>query len=299
MSNNIFRVIKSLDLDEILQDHNESIVVVMFSSKTCGPCIAVKPKFCAIATEHKDCFFVYVDMHNFEDSQRKYLALINATPKFLFYFGSSIVAEVLGPNEKAITNTLVTIKSRLAANRVEIEKQAEYLKYRQHNTSQIQQAQHVPKNTDAPVIAQRTVPDQMPRPQSDQTVERKLEIMKALYQLSQMGAPVSKKFTLEDKLEEMVAEYHRLMDMKRTNQATPQIEMSQHSQESSPNQVDDEQEKQKQLELIKKEQEIKRIQDLEHLRRLATMQNMKKMKEIKAIKQARQQEEEREKRKEK
>lgn len=353
MTNNLFRVIKSSDLDEILRDHNDSIVVVMYSSKTCGPCMNIKPRFCAMAKENADCFFVYIDIYNFEDPKRKYLANLKGTPKFGFYFADTEITEVLGPNDKLLTDTLVAIKNRYETIRKEVEKQNAYLNYRKQQTENqqvpagttslqqivtappsiqvtptpVNNVQPVPQQQYQPPVQQtqvqvqvqaqaqaqaqvgRILPEQPPRPQPDSLMEKKMELMKALYHLGQQGAPVSRQFTLHDRLEDMVAEYHRLTDPRsqQSQQSTPKnqqttttIEMSQHSQESSPKEVvEDDAEKQRKIEQIKKEQEIRRIQELEHLRRIATMQNMQKLKQIKAMKQARQQEEEREKRKEK
>lgn len=357
MTNNLFRVIKSSDLDEILRDHNDNIVIVMYSSKTCGPCMNIKPRFCAMAKEHADCFFVYIDIYNFDDPKRKYLANLKGTPKFGFYFADTEITEVLGPNDKLLTDTLVAIKNRYETIRKEVEKQNAYLNYRKQQaenqqvpagTTSLQQIVSAPpsiqvaptpvnnvhpvnqqpqnhivspqeyqppiQQTQAQVLPQvgRVLPEQPPRPQPDSLMEKKMELMKALYHLGQQGAPVSRQFTLHDRLEDMVAEYHRLTDPRsqQSQQSTPKnqqnqqttvaIEMSQHSQESSPKEVaEDDAEKQRKIEQIKKEQEIRRIQELEHLRRIATMQNMQKLKQIKAMKQARQQEEEREKRKEK
>jgi len=45
MEQNIFQVIKEDHLDEILSNYMQNLVLVMLSSKTCGPCKIIKPKF--------------------------------------------------------------------------------------------------------------------------------------------------------------------------------------------------------------------------------------------------------------
>ena len=39
-NDNIFRVIDSTDLTEILEDHSQKLVVIMYSSKACAPVIS-------------------------------------------------------------------------------------------------------------------------------------------------------------------------------------------------------------------------------------------------------------------
>ena len=123
MANNIFRVMNNNDLTEILQDHSQKLVVVMYSSQSCGPCINFKPKFITYAKANPETFFVYIDINNFKDPKHQYLANVNATPKFSFCFNLHVIGDVVGADERVFVETLEYLKGRINERRHDIEQQ--------------------------------------------------------------------------------------------------------------------------------------------------------------------------------
>ena len=84
---NLYQVVKSEDLDEIILSNPNKLIICMFSSKNCPPCSKIKPIFINYSKEHTDTLFIYVDVM-FEDKERKYLTHIEVTPMFLFFFNA-------------------------------------------------------------------------------------------------------------------------------------------------------------------------------------------------------------------
>jgi len=112
MNQNIYRVIDESQIDEILEEHKQDLVVMMYSSKNCGPCKTFKPKFVNLSAQHKDALFVYIDKTQFAITKNKYFKDCNLTPTFMFFFGGNNIAFVEGVHETAIIKTLMTIKEK-------------------------------------------------------------------------------------------------------------------------------------------------------------------------------------------
>ena len=121
MANNIFQVLKETDLDEIMNDHTQNLVIVMYSTKTCGPCMRIKPKFVSLSRENTDCFFVYIDLNIFEDTSFKYTRSVRGTPKFSYYFNNVEIACVMGADESVVVSTLANLKNKINLNKKELE----------------------------------------------------------------------------------------------------------------------------------------------------------------------------------
>ncbi len=83
---NLYQVTKEEDLDEILDDHIRELVVIMFSSNDCRPCMNILPRFVQTAEQKQDCFFVYIDIYNYVDTLKKYTKELTCTPRFAYYY---------------------------------------------------------------------------------------------------------------------------------------------------------------------------------------------------------------------
>jgi thiol-disulfide isomerase/thioredoxin len=189
MTNNIFRVMNNNDLTEILQDHAQKLVVAMYSSQECGPCINFKPKFVAYAKVNPDIFFVYIDINNFKDPQHQYLSNVNATPKFIFYFNTHMIGDIVGADEKVFVETIEYLKSRIDERHHEIEQQ-ELL----HKQQKMEEENYL-----------------------------KIELLKKLYELTQRGVKLTQSYNMNSSVDKMMWEYN--LHMKNLQAAANQAQV--------------------------------------------------------------------------
>ena len=117
---NLYQVIKEEDLNEILEDNIRKLVVIMFSSKDCIPCMNILPKFVETAEQKLDCFFVYINIHKYTDTSKKYTEKLKCTPRFAYYYNKQELAYVLGQNEKVFIKTLNDLIFRIKEKKEEI-----------------------------------------------------------------------------------------------------------------------------------------------------------------------------------
>ena len=110
---NIFKVLSAEDLHEIMEDNKYKLVLVMFSNKTCSPCKRIKPKFVNLAKEHPESLFIYVDLKNFKDSQKKYTEHVDSTPHFIFYVHHQYVYSILGANYQQLQKVTIELEADL------------------------------------------------------------------------------------------------------------------------------------------------------------------------------------------
>lgn len=122
MAQNIVRVVEEGELEEILNTNNSKIVTIMFSSQNCPPCKTIKPKFVELASIYSDCYFVYIDIDNFEPQNSKYLDMVEGTPKFIFYFNMQDIAFVMGSNYDGLNDTMKTLVSKLEEKKTRTKK---------------------------------------------------------------------------------------------------------------------------------------------------------------------------------
>ena len=167
----------SNDLNEILQDHSQKLVVVMYSSQSCGPCINFKPRFTAFAKSNTDCFFVYVDINNFKDPKFQFLSEVKGTPKFSFYFNGHMVGDILGADDKVFVETLEYLKGRINDRYREIEQQE--LANKKHKM--------------------------------EEENNLKIELLKKLYELQQRGIKVTPGYNMNTPVDKLMWEYNTHM----------------------------------------------------------------------------------------
>ena len=89
----------------------------MFSSKKCEPCMKFKPVFVEISKTYPQCFFVYIDILDYEDTSRKYTNDIKSTPWFKFYIKKYLAAYMDGIDENKFRNLLQELVDIIERNK--------------------------------------------------------------------------------------------------------------------------------------------------------------------------------------
>lgn len=275
----------SNDLNEILQDHSQKLVVIMYSSQSCGPCINFKPTFTAFARTNPDCFFVYVDISSFKDPKHQFLSEVKATPKFSFCFNEHVIGDVLGADEKVFVETLEYLKGRINDRHKEIEQQ-ELL----HKQQKLEEERNL-----------------------------KIELLKKLYELAQHGVKLTQVYDMNSSVDKMMWEYNAHMkklqaqaESKQTQQPVqqePQIQPTpvpqqtsqpestltptppQQNQPNQQNQSNQQVSSQEQLEQAKKKEKMDKIKELKRIQQMMQMEQFLKLQKLKQLKNIKQQNE--------
>jgi len=272
MSQNIFQVINETHLDEILSQHVKSLIVVMLSSKNCGPCKTIKPKFVALAKHHQDMFFVYIDRTNYDVMNNKYFADYQFTPTFLFYFGGNRVAFFEGAHEESLVKIVTILKQKIE------DKKQEMLQKEQMIENQIQNLQNNSLTENHQV-----------NPHTE-LAQNKINGLNKLRELVQKGAKLTRSYNLDSEIDDINFEIRFQTD----SQFRQQI-LNFKNQQSSPQTVQKQQEeppkKAQHDELQQKQEQVKQIQELDNLHQKMQMQSLQKLQLLKKIKQMKEQQE--------
>jgi thiol-disulfide isomerase/thioredoxin len=261
MENNIFQVTEEQHLDEILQNNAQKLTLIMYSSKTCGPCKLIKPKFVFLSKQNKDCFFAYIDINAFVSTTRKYIMNVECTPKFSYYFGGKEVASFNGAHEQALIDTLTLLKDKIEAKRKEtLQKELLLSKQTQLEIENNHVMDNVNHNTDL-----------MPK---------KIEILKKLRDLVQNGVILTKAYNLTSNYEEMLAEYelHVSANIPSENNKIQKIPQEM-SNNVEPDTQNEEYKKQEQIKQIKELTKINQMMQMQQLYKLQQYKQLQKMKE--------------------
>jgi len=190
MTNNIYQVIKEKDLNEIINDHPQDLLLIMYSSKTCGPCKKIKPLFINMSKENEDSFFVYIDINNYDGDISKYTNGFEGTPKFSFYFNKNEIAIIYGANEQVLKDTYMKLKMKILEKMREFIEQEEQKK---HNENK----QHIEND----------------KTDNKNNIE-KIELLKKLHELTQNGVELTKNYDFNSDYNELLAEYNYQMSLK-------------------------------------------------------------------------------------
>ena len=258
MNQNIFQVINETHLDEILSQHMRDLVVIMLSSKNCGPCKTIKPRFVELSKQHKDIFFVYVDRTNYDVMENKYFADYLFTPTFLFYFGGNRVAFIEGNHEESLIKIIMILKQKIE------EKRQEILQKEKTIENHIQNLQNVPLN-----VPQNNTAAEL--------VQKKINGLNKLRELVQQGAKLTKSYNLDSDIDDINFEVRFQTD--------PQFKQQilNYKQQPQPTSHNDE--------APQKQEQVKQIQELNMLHQKMQMQSLQKLQQLKHIKQMKEQQE--------
>lgn len=230
-SQNIFQVQKEGDLDEILNKHNDKLTVIMFSSSTCGPCLNFKPLFLSVSRENPDCFFVYLDVLSFEQSDYKYLKNVKSTPKFSYYFNKHNMADVHGADKKVFLETMFFLKNKIKERNYEIQKDTINRQQVQQQQMLRQQQQQLAEQHDH-LAHQQQLSQQDPQ----KLFNDKVEMLKKLYTLTQQGVVLSQNYGIDSDLHQMIQEYVRHTQSSQVPQVQIPIQSQNQTQNQSQNQ---------------------------------------------------------------
>lgn len=270
MEQNIYRVINESQIDEILEDNKQKLVVLMYSAKTCGPCKLFKPKFVALANQHKDVLFIYIDRLQFTIGANKYFKKYESTPTFLYYFGNQELAYVVGVHETSIVSTIFTIKQKIEERRQEMMQREKLLEEQQRHETQKIQLQEKPMNP------------------SQELMAKKMDMLNRLRDFQQQGAKLTKNYTLESSYDDMVYEYQFHTDPQFRQQVLQEQSDHQNSFTSSPKM--NEQQPQE-SEIVRKQEQVKTIQELGALHQMMQMQNLNKLQQMRNFQRMKEQQE--------
>lgn len=291
MPDNLYQVLSSTDVDEILEEHVESLVVIMFSSKSCSPCRQVKPTFVQSSKDNPNCYFLYIDIGNFEDKNLTYLNNVKGTPKFSYFFNNQEIAYILGGDKEVYNNTLHDLKNRIEAKKREI------LLYESENK---------------------------------QKEEMKRNMLNNLFEIQKAGVRLSKTYNMNSDYNEMKWEYEfhqRMMNQQNDensaqhtnvdNHITEQHQQNQqqiqsnqqnflqnqqqtqkNQQEQNNNNYNDNNYSQSQYPQInqndtesQKQEKLKKIKELNNLNHVMQMQQMMKIQQLRKLQQMKEQNE--------
>ena len=319
---NIFQVLKETDIEEILEEHTQSLVLIMVSSKGCPPCAEIRPKFIKLAKDNPDCFFVYIDRSNFIPPKSDFFKGENVTPKFLFYFNIQEIAEIIGAHEDAIVKTLHHIKSKIEAKKKEfLEKEFKEKEKDSDKEKETVLKKVLDKPLDKPLekpidkSLQKPLEKDSVKKVDEQVILKKLDLLKKLYELSQNGFKLTQNYNLDSNIEQMQMEYEIVVknqndiivknqddivvknqdDITVKNQEDHVVKNSPELEAQKKNSENDE-------ETLKKQEQMKKIQEINRLNYMMQMQELYKLQQLKQlhkIKEDREKQERQEKKEEK
>ena len=258
MTNNLFQVLSASDVTEILNEHTESLIIIMFSSKTCSPCKLIKPTFVQSSRDNSDCYFLYVDISKFEDKNVTFTNDIQGTPKFSYYFNNQEIAYILGGDKNVFINTLQDLKNKIEAKKREI------LLYESENK---------------------------------QKELMKTEMLQNLNNLAQNGVKLSKNYNINSDYNEMKWEYEyhlRIINQQQPQSDTQQGQQQgqqQHGQ-TNPNDTTSDQGFTGGLQnnpILDKQEKLKKIQELTNLNNMMQMQQMMRIQQLRKLQQMKEQ----------
>ena len=257
---NIFQVQKENDLDEILSKNSDKLTVVMFSSATCGPCVNFKPIFLSVSRENPDCFFIYLDVSKFQQTEYKYLKNLKGTPKFSYYYNKYNMADVLGSDKKVFMETMFFLKNKIRERNYEIQKET----INKQQEQLVQQQQQTTQNQDPQKI-----------------FNDKLEMLQKLHALTQQGIVLSQNYGIESDLHEMIQDYVKQTTPKPVSEPTSEISLTNAKpvvELSASTPISNEQ-----LLQQKKQEQLKKIQELYQANKVLQMQQAMKLQKLQMI----------------
>jgi len=247
MERNIFQVKKESHIDEILEAHEMTLIVLMLAKKRCDACKMMKPKFIKLSKENKDCFFIYADIEDIKD-YKKYS--VTHVPKFIFYVGTSPIGDLTGGHEESLINMFNEYKKKIDDAKYKMQqKEIELIKQKKLQDE----------------TKRKTEPDH--NGFKEMLIKKKIAILNKLSELVNNGFVLTKSYNIESDYGEMVCEY--------------EYQLSENNSERNKEQTDSQSE-----ELLKKKQQYKEIQELNKARYIQQMQQLQKIKQIEQLQQA-------------
>lgn len=242
IENNLFQVIDENDLDEILNEHRDNLVVIMFSSKMCTHCKKIKPKFVDLSTNNKDCLFIYIDLDNFKDTSTKYTQNIQHIPHFVYYLNNTSLSVISGANEEAISKVLVFLKDKINVKKKEI----------------LEREVSSGSNSN-----------------SKTELSKKMEALAQLKQLVHTGVVLRKQYNLNSELQDLYDELEYHLDINKDINKNIKEETKSHKSSKSSKSAEARKEKIKQLQELMKINQSLQQQQIQNTQQLRELQKIK------------------------
>lgn len=276
MEQNIFQVVDENHLNEILAEHSENLVIIMYSSKTCGPCKTIKPKFISLSRQYPDTFFIYVDRLNYKIVTNKHFNEYQFTPTFLFYIGNSQVAYVEGAHEPALVKTLSILQQKIDEKKKEIiekEKSIESQKILELEKLKLEaMGNNKPKG----------IKNDSMNNQNIENMTKKMDLLNKLRELAQTGVKLTQNYNLDSDFEMMLYEYQFHTNPKFSQSNTDPKPTSEGTIKDDNSQI------------LKNQEKVRQIQELSIISQRMQMQNLQKLQLLKNIQMMREQQEKKE-----
>jgi thiol-disulfide isomerase/thioredoxin len=286
MQDNIFQVINENHLDEILNDHPQNLVVIMYSSKNCGHSKTIKPKFTNLSKTQNDCFYIYIDLTNFTKTTNKYFAGFEFTPTFLFYFGGKKIAFIEGAHEQSLLNTITFLKKKIDEKRKVMLLKVEIL-----DKEKIEEINNININLTNDVITNSQ--DNFLKDTGAEIVKKKMDLLNKLRLLVQNDIKLSKNFNLESDYDDMLFEVEFHTNPQFRQQIMIETKKLQQNQLSKQNEkiLDPVHNLNEPENSSKKQDQIRQLQELSIIDQRMQMQNWQKLQQLKQIQKMKEQQE--------
>lgn len=114
MNNNLYQVIKEDDVDKILSDNDTKLVVICYIVKQPGFYKQFKNFIKSLSITFPLCFFVVIDINNFDNKTGKYIKNVTNLPKLIIYLNFEILGETTNKfNQQEIIDSLQNISNMI------------------------------------------------------------------------------------------------------------------------------------------------------------------------------------------
>ena len=300
MSNNLYQVINEQHLNEIFQDNPRKLIILMFSSKTCGPCKLIKPKFVELSKNHPDCFFIYIDVNNFNDITQKYTHNVSHTPHFNFYFDDTVISTIVGAHEQSLIEVLTTVKGKIDIKRHVAEqreqdlakhKKSELINNNIHDSANNTNSNNINNiNNDV-----NTNTNQIIITDTEDEMIKKLELLKKLKELYISGVKLSTTYSINSPLDDLTKELNKINQHQ--NLQISQTSLTPQTPHSPPSPRQQNNIKNQEV-LIKKqektkEEKLKEIEELSKIHQNVQQQQIYKIEQLRHAQKLKQEQEKR------
>lgn len=253
---NLVQILTEEDLDGCLDENSNRITLVLFSTKTCRGCKILVPKYVALAKKYPDCFFIMVDLHNFQNQQNKYTANIVNVPTVVYYYDNQQILGIEGPSDVELEENILYVLNKINTFLEKIKQQNTVPSSNQVSNHNIQVSNHnnqepenvtpeqvisqlddsifennsvnnniniqnnnISSNQSSDVFPAQKSPEKMsqmnsnneqkvePKHEEKNDIDKKIELLKKLYDLKKNGVVINKIFSLDDTYDELLKEY--------------------------------------------------------------------------------------------
>lgn len=113
-NNNIFRVLNENDLVEILNSYTTKMIVISFISKTSDTNCGIKKALVKLSQENPENIFLYIDVHNYLQTNSILINHIQGVPTTFFYYANEEIACAKGNHISDIVDTFYLLIKKIS-----------------------------------------------------------------------------------------------------------------------------------------------------------------------------------------